>query len=117
MTVPPVNQLTMRIVPAATLRRMLETMAGMTMSTNPTAIAPMMKGELMRPCMRDSSTPEGARELLEDRYRAGLPSRVHVVDAKPLPGANARAEQAVLRLKRGKDLHDLSVELHRTDAP
>src|SRR5689334_15303694 len=108
MTVPPVNQLTIRMVPASTLRRMLETMAGMTMRTNPTAIAPMIKGELMRPCMSDSSTPEGARQLLEDRYRAGLPSRVHVVDAKPLAGANARAEQTVLRLERGEDLHDLS---------
>src|SRR5690348_5650148 len=115
MTVPPVNQLTMRMVPASTLRRMLDTMAGTTMRTNPTAIAPMIRGVVMRPCMCDSDSRK-SRELLDDRYRARLTSRVYIVDAKSLPSANARAEQAVLWLKRGQDLHHLSVQLQRNDA-
>src|SRR5262249_24092064 len=103
MTLPPVSQLTSRIVPASTSRRNEATVTGITTSTTATIPAINIQG-----CITCSSKSEGSKH----RNGAAVPGRIHLLHPQAITRAHPHPGLTLLVRQRREDLHDLPVQLH-----
>src|SRR5881392_3300717 len=101
MTVEPLSQLTIRIVPASTSRRKPATMKGRRTGTATTRI--------------HWGIDTSIHLRTDVRHRTAVPPAIHIFHAEAVAGANANAGGAVLRTQCSEHLDELAVDFCRDE--
>src|SRR5256885_13537028 len=120
MTIEPLSQLTIRIVPASTSRRNPATMNGSRTSTAMGTATTRIHwgiGTSPRECAAFTRRHEPSNDLRTDvRNRTAVPPAIHVFHTEAVARANANAGGAVLRTQCPEHVYHLAVDFCRDEA-